>query len=92
MKGVKELQHYQEANGFKIGDIVYRLNHYTVEEAYIQDIFDDYYSDDENYICKWVKTNKGYDHLSDIYTNRVYAERKIQEKKETYDRYVTRGY
>lgn len=86
------MKHYREADGFKIGDKVYRLNHYTIEEVYILDIYDDYYSDDDNFICKWVKTDRGHDHLEDVYTEKFYAEARIQSKKDSYDRYVTRGY
>lgn len=85
-------KHYKEYDGFKVGDKVFRLNYYTVEETYIEDIFDDNYSDDVDFICKWVKTDRGYDHLGDIYKERKYAEDRIQSKKDSYDRYVTRGY
>ena len=86
------MKHYKEYNGFKIGDKVFRLDYYTIEEAYIKDIFDDYYSDDEDYICKCVRTNRGFDHLEDVYKNEQDAEYGIQSKKDSYDRYVTSRY
>lgn len=86
------MEHYKKSNGFSIGETVYRLNHYDIEEAVILDIFDDYYSDDEDFICKWVRTDKGFDHLEDIFKDKYLAERKIQFKKDAYDRYVTSRY
>lgn len=89
---MESLKHYKESNGYKIGDKVFVLDYYDIKETYIEDIFDDYYSDNDNFICKWVKTNRGYDHLEDVYKEERFAINRIQSKKDAYDRYVTRGY
>lgn len=86
------MKHYKEWNGFKILQTVYRLNYYVIEEAIILDIYDDNYSDDEDFVCKWVKTNKGHDHLEDIYETEYQAKLAVQRKKDAYDRYVTSRY
>lgn len=89
---MKEKSTYQEYNGYKVGDTIFYLEHYTVREATILEIYDDYESNDENYICKWVRHTGGHDHFSDVYHERTFAENRIQEKKDSYDRYVTRGW
>lgn len=86
------MKQYKEVNGFKLGDKVYQLNHYDIEEATILEIYDDYYSDEDDFMCKWVKTDRGHDHLEDVFKERFLAERKVQSKKDSYDNYVTRGY
>ena len=94
----KELKHYKEYDGFKIGDTVYILEVYTVKEKVIRDIFDDYYSDDCDYIVKCCfltspyGTDGTWEHLEDVYETKKIAEYHIQGKKDAYDRYVTRGY
>ena len=88
---MKEKITYKEYDGYKVGDTIFYLSHYTVEEATILEIYDDYYSDDGDYICKWVKHTGGHDHLSDVYHEERFAEYSIQSKKDAYDRYVTRG-
>lgn len=89
------MEHYKEHNGFKVGQTVYILNYYDIEETVILDIYDDFYDDEEDYKCKWVKTDRGDEHLEDIYETERQAEYGIQNKqnkKDSYDRYVTRGY
>lgn len=83
---------YKEWNGFKVSQKVYRLNHYDIEEATILEIYDDYYSDEDDFKCKWVKTDKGHDHLEDIYLTEQQAKYGIENKKDAYDRYVTSRY
>lgn len=85
------MEHYKEWNGFSISEKVYVLNHYDIEKATILDIFDDYYTDEDDFICKWVETDKGFDHLEDVFKDRCLAERAIERKKSAYDSYVTRG-
>jgi hypothetical protein len=76
-----EKKTYNEYSGYKVGDIIFYLDHYTIREATILEIFDDYYDDDENYICKWVKHTGGCDHFSDVFNERYFAENRIQSKK-----------
>jgi hypothetical protein len=92
MKEGVVMKHYKECNGFKVLQTVYILNYYDIEEAMILDIYDDKYSDDEDFLCKWVKTDKGPEHLEDIYETEHQTRLAIQGKKDAYDRYVTSRY
>ena len=86
------MEHYKEADGFKLHDEVYILDYHDIRKTYIIDIFDDYYEDESDYICKHVKTEYGTDRLEDVYKDIRDAERRVQSKKDNYDAYVTRGY
>ena len=96
------MKHYTKvdygSHTYKLRDKVYVLDYYTIKEKIITDIFDDYYSDDSDYICKCVYTttpygtDRSFDHLEDIYLTETSAKWGIQVKKDAYDRYVTRGY
>lgn len=53
------MKHYQEVdywgNTYKLHDKVYILDYYDIKKHYIEDIFDDYFSDDSDYICKCMR-------------------------------------
>ena len=89
---MKEKVTYKEYNGYKVGDSIFYLDYYTARENTILEIYDDYYSDEDNFTCKWVRYYGGCSRLSDIYDTEREAEYGIQNKKDAYDRYVTRGY
>ena len=86
------MEHYKEHNDFKVGQTVYILNYYDIEETVILDIYDDFYDDEEDYKCKWAKTDRGNERLEKIYETKRQAEYSIQNEKDSYDRYVTRIY
>jgi len=98
----EEMKHYKKVNyyghTYKLYEKVYILDHYDVREHIIIDIFDDYFSDDSDYICKCVYTtspygtDKRFNYLKDIYLDEQSAKYGIQNKKDTYDRYVTSRY
>ena len=83
---------YKEWNGFKLHQKVYILDCYDIIEATILEIFDDYYSDEDDFKCKWVRTDRGHERLENVYETERQAEYGVQNKKDAYDRYVTRGY
>jgi hypothetical protein len=86
------MKHYKEVDGFKLYDEIYILDHHTIIRTNIIDIFDDYFSDESDYICKFVKTGHGTHRLEEISDSERIAEYRVQNKKDSYDRYVTRGY
>lgn len=76
----------------KIGDKIYVLEHHDIEEAYVEEIYEDYEEDESMRKCKWVKHSRGDDRMRDVYETEYMAERAVEMKKIAYDHYVTRGY
>jgi hypothetical protein len=56
------------------------------------EIYDDNYSDEDDFKCKWIRTNRGHYRLEDIYETERKEEYGVQNKKDAYDRYVTSRY
>jgi hypothetical protein len=83
---------YIEWNGFKLYQTVYILDCYNIVKTNILEIYDDYYSDEDNFKCKWVRTDRGHERLEDVYETEREAEYRVQNKKDAYDRYVTSIY
>jgi len=79
-----------EYRNLKIYDEIYILDHYTIKKTYVKGFRKDYESDDSDYMVIYVEHEFGSDHYEDIYENAKSAERGVQNKKDRYDRYVTR--
>lgn len=80
---------YEKYNSYKIGDLIFYLDHYTIKPAMIQEIFygEDYCGED-----LYVKHTKGCSRFSDINHEAKYLDYRIKEKQRSYDHYITRGY
>jgi hypothetical protein len=77
------------AGVFNTGDEVYILDDYTPVKTNIEYFYDDTYSDNDDYMTTWVKTTNGHHHLDEIFKDEQDAERRIQSKKDSYDRWST---
>jgi hypothetical protein len=83
---------YNEYNGIRVGQKVFVIEQYEIHDAVVEEIYDDVVDDNCDHICKWAKTSRGYDHLSDVFLTYDIAKRAVSLKKLSYDEYVLRGY
>jgi len=82
-----EIKEYRD---FKIYDEIYILDYYTIKKTYVKGFYKDYESDNSDYMVMYVEHEFGSDQYDDIYEDERSAERGVQNKKDSYDRYVTR--
>jgi hypothetical protein len=81
------MEHYKEFEGIKLWSKIYILDHHTIKECEVWDIFDD-----ERYSYKWFKTNIGKFKSEDVFKYETDAKQEVQRRKNAYDRYVTGGF
>ena len=81
-----------EYNGLKIGDTILILDCYEIKETYIKGFSKDFEHDESSHMITWISHEYGEDHFYDVYTDRRSAECGVQQKKNSYDNYVTSRY